>query len=89
MADEIDIEPVRLCDAANEVEATLIVNLLSDDGIPARSDATQASGVFGGLPFESGHGVYVQPQHARRAIDVLSKYPHFQDLKNVHQPTSD
>ncbi len=89
MTDDLEIEPVRLCDASNEAEATLIVNLLQDDGIPARTDATQGSGVFGGLPFESGHGIFVMPSYARRAREVLSNYPHFQDLKNVHEPTSD
>jgi hypothetical protein len=89
MADDVHVEPVRLCDAASEIEATLIVNLLSDGGIPAHTDATQASGVFGGLPFESGHGVFVQPRDVRKAVQTLSNYPHFQDLKNVHQPTSD
>ena len=89
MSDELEIEPVCLCVASSEAEATLIVNLLQDDGIPARTDATPASGVFGGLPFESGHSVYVMPSNASRAREVLSIYPHFQDLKNVHEPTSD
>jgi hypothetical protein len=89
MSDDLQYEEVRLCEVANEVEATLVVNLLQDDGIPARSDATQAGGVFGGLPFESGHGVYVTSNNARRALEVLSNYPHFQDLKNVHEPLSD
>ena len=89
MSDEIEIEEVRLCDVANEVEAALVVNLLQNEGIPARSDATPAGGVFGGLPFESGHGVYVTANNARRALAVLSEYPHFKDLKNVHQPIGD
>ena len=89
MSDELQTEPIRLCDAANEVEAALIVNLLQEDGIPAQTDATPASGVFGGLPFESGHGVFVMPEYARRALEVLADYPHFQGLKNVHEPTSD
>jgi len=84
-----EIEEVRLCDVANEVEAALVVNLLQDDGIPARSDATAAGSVFGGLPFESGHGVYVAAPLARRAREILSDYPHFNNLKNVHEPVSD
>jgi hypothetical protein len=63
--------------------------MLREDGIPARSDATPASGVFGGLPFESGHGVYVPSSLARRSREILANYPHFQDLKNVHEPVSD
>ena len=62
-----EVEEIRLCDVANEVEAALVVNLLQGDGIPSRSDATQASSVFGGLPFESGHGVYVPMPLAKRA----------------------
>ncbi|AMV36541.1 putative signal transducing protein [Planctomyces sp. SH-PL62] len=89
MSDELQSEEVRLCEVANEVEATLVVNLLKDEGIPARSDATTAGGVFGGLPFESGHGVYVTGNNARRAVAVLSNYPHFKDLKHVHEPISD
>ena len=89
MSDEIELEEVRLCDVANEVEAALVVNLLQNEGIPARTDATPAGGVFGGLPFESGHGVYVTPANARKALEVLAETPHFQNLKNVHQPLSD
>lgn len=84
-----EVEEVRLCEVANEVEAALVVNLLRDNGIPARSDATQASNVFGGLPFESGHGVYVAPSQARKARNILGEYPHFHNLKNVHEPASD
>ncbi|MDG3006780.1 hypothetical protein [Paludisphaera mucosa] len=89
MSDEYEIDEVRLCDVANEMEAALVVSLLDGDGIPARSDATQAGGVFGGLPFESGHGIYVRTAHARKALEILSHYPHFQDLKNVHEPAGD
>ena len=84
-----EVEEVRLCDVANEIEAALVVNLLQDQGIAARSDATQASNVFGGLPFESGHGVYVPAPLARKAREILGEYPHFHNLKNVHEPVSD
>jgi hypothetical protein len=84
-----EVEEVRLCDVVNEIEAALVVNLLQDDGIPARSDATSGSSAFGGLPFESGHGVYVPSPLARRAREILSAYPHYHNLKNVHEPVSD
>jgi len=45
-----EVAEILLCEVANEVEAALVVNLLNEDGIPARSDATQAMNVFGGLP---------------------------------------
>jgi len=84
-----EVEEVRLCEVANEMEAALVVNLLQDNGIPARSDATQASNVFGGLPFETSHGVYVVASLARKARLILGEYPHFHNLKNVHEPVSD
>ena len=52
-----EVPEILLCEVANEVEATLVVNLLNEDGIPARSDANQAMNVFGGLPFEPGHKI--------------------------------
>lgn len=86
MAHETEAEEVRLCDVSNEVEAALVMNMLQEEGIPARTDATSGSDVFGGLPFEGGHGVYVAPSLARKAREILSRYPHFHDLKNVHEP---
>ena len=77
---------VLLCEVANEVEATLVVNLLKDEEIPARSDASPASTAFGGLPFEPGHHVFVPAAAARKAREILSRYPHFQNLRNVHEP---
>jgi hypothetical protein len=60
--------------------------LLNEDGVAARSDANQAMSVFGGLPFEPGHAIYVASSLAKRAREILSKYPHFKNLKNVHEP---
>jgi Putative prokaryotic signal transducing protein len=81
-----EVPEIRLCEVSNELEATLVVNLLQEEGIPAHSDASPASGVFGGLPFEPGHRVFVPASMARKARDILSKYPHFKSLKNVHDP---
>jgi hypothetical protein len=83
----VDTVPeVRLCEVSNELEVALVVNLLNEDGIPARSDATPGSSVFGGLPFEPGHTIYVPASLATKAIEILSKYPHFKNLSNVHEP---
>jgi hypothetical protein len=84
-ADEV-LDEVRLCEVANEVEAAMVVNMLNEDGIPARSDATPAMNPFGGLPFESGHAIFVASSQARRAREILSHYPHFKNLKDVHEP---
>jgi hypothetical protein len=82
------VREIRLCDVSNEVEAAMVVNLLREEDIPARSDATASMPVFGGLPFEPGHEIYVPASQARKAIEILSRYPHFKKLKNVHQPES-
>lgn len=81
-----EVPEIRLCEVSNELEATLVVNLLNEEGIPAHSDATPASGVFGGLPFEPGHRVFVPASMASKARHILSEYPHFHNLRNVHEP---
>jgi Putative prokaryotic signal transducing protein len=80
-----EVREILLCEVANEVEATMVVNLLNEDGIPARSDASPAMNVFGGLPFEPGHKIFVAGSQARRALQILERYPHFKKLKNVHE----
>jgi hypothetical protein len=81
-----EVPEIRLCEVANEVEAAMVVSLLNEDGVPARSDANQAMNVFGGLPFEPGHTIYVASSQARKAREILGNYPHFRKLKNVHEP---
>jgi hypothetical protein len=79
---------VLLCEVGNEVEAAMIVNLMTENEIPAHSDASSAGVAFGGLPFEPGHKVYVAPSLARKAREILESYPHFKKLRNVHEPDS-
>lgn len=81
-----EVPEIRLCEVSNEVEAAMVVNLLKEEDIPARSDANQAMNVFGGLPFEPGHSIFVPSSLARKAREILSNYPHFKQLKNVHEP---
>jgi hypothetical protein len=81
-----EVPEIRLCEVANEVEAAMVVNLLNEDGVPARSDANQAMNLFGGLPFEPGHTIYVASSQAKKAREILGNYPHFKKLKNVHEP---
>jgi len=83
-----EVPEVRLCEVSNEVEAAMVVNLLREENIPARSDSTPAMNVFGGLPFEPGHVIFVPSSQAEKAVEILSGYPHFKDLKNVHRPES-
>lgn len=77
-------EEIRLCEVSNEQEAAMVVNLLAEEGIPARSDASQSMSVFGGLPFEPGHSIFTAKSVASKAVAILSKYPHFKSLRNVH-----
>ncbi|QEH38330.1 hypothetical protein OJF2_69310 [Aquisphaera giovannonii] len=81
-----EIPEVRLCEVGNEQEAAMVVGLLNEEDIPARSDATGSSPAFGGLPFESGHAIFVPASEAKKACEILSRYPHFKDLKDVHEP---
>ena len=83
---ENEVPEIRLCEVSNEVEAAMVVNLLREEDIPARSDATASMSVFGGLPFESGHVILVPSSQARKACEILSQYPHFKNLRNVHKP---
>jgi hypothetical protein len=82
-----EVPEILLCEVANEVEASLVVNTLNEEGVSARSDATPAMNVFGGLPFEPGHKIFVASSQARKALQVLAHYPHFKNLKNVHEPS--
>jgi Putative prokaryotic signal transducing protein len=81
-----EVPEILLCTVGDEVEAALVVNLLIEDGIPARSDSSSAGNAFGGLPFESGHSVFVPSSMAGKAREILSHYPHFKNLRNVHEP---
>jgi Putative prokaryotic signal transducing protein len=81
-----EVPEILLCEVVNEIEATLVVNLLQEEGIPAKSDATTAMTPFGGLPFEPGHKIFVPASQARKAREILAHYPHFKNLKNVHEP---
>jgi hypothetical protein len=81
-----EVKEILLCEVSNEVEAALVVNLLKEEGIPAWSDASPATPVFGGLPFEPGHRVFVASSMARVARGILGHYPHFHNLRKVHEP---
>jgi hypothetical protein len=81
-----EVPEIRLCEVSNEVEAAMVVNLLKEEHIPARSDATQSMSIFGGLPFEPGHVIFVPSSQARKAREILGEYPHFKNLTNIHEP---
>jgi hypothetical protein len=83
---EEEVPEIRLCEVSNEPEAAMVVNLLKEEDIPARSDASASMPVFGGLPFEPGHAIFVPSSQARKAREILGQYPHFRNLKNVHEP---
>ena len=81
-----EVPEIRLCTVTNEVEAALVVELLREEDICARSDASNATNAFGGLQFEPGHTIYVPASQAKVAREILAQYPHFKDLKDVHEP---
>lgn len=81
-----EVPEILLCEVENEVEAALVVNMLNEEGIIARSDANQAMNVFGGLPFEPGHKIFVAGSQASKAVQILARHPHFKNLRNVHTP---
>jgi hypothetical protein len=81
-----EVPEIRLCEVSNEVEAAMVVNLLREEDIPARSDSTPGMSVFGGLPFEPGHVIFVPSSLATKATEILSGYPHFKNLKHLHEP---
>ena len=83
-----EVPETLLCEVSNEIEAAMVVNLLTEDGIAARSDANQAMNLFGGLPFEPGHSIFVAASQANKAREILTQYPHFKKLRNVHEPES-
>lgn len=78
-----EVPEVKLCAVGNELEAAMIVNLLQEDEIAARSDASPASSVFGGLPFEPGHVIFVPASAAERAWKILSDHPHFKGVRRA------
>jgi hypothetical protein len=81
-----EVPEILICEVADEVEAALVVNLLNEEEIPARSDTSPAGNAFGGLPFESGHSIFIPSSMASKAREILSHYPHFRNLRNVHEP---
>ncbi len=76
-----EVPEVELCEVVNETEAQMIVNMLQEEEIQARSDATQGSSVFGGLPFEPGHRIFVPRSQAEKALKILREHPHFKHVK--------
>jgi hypothetical protein len=82
-----EVPEILLCEVMNEGEAGILVSMLAEEGIAARSDATQGSTIFGGLPFEPGHKVFVPASQAHKALQILANYPHFHKLTNVHEPS--
>ena len=73
-----EVPEIRLCTVTNEVEAALVVELLREEDICARSDASNASNAFGGLQFEPGHKIYVPASQAKVAREILAQLSPFQ-----------
>ena len=78
-----EVHEIKLCAVGNELEAAMILNMLHEEGIAARGDSSPASSVFGGLPFEPGHEIYVPASMAERAWKILSDHPHFKGVRRA------
>jgi len=81
-AHETPNEMVRLCSVLDEIEASVIVGMLAEEGIAALADTAPGSTIFGGLPFESGHHIAVPRSQLKKAKAALADHPHFQDLED-------
>lgn len=75
-------EMVRICSVLNEIEASVIVGMLAEDGIVALADSAPGSTIFGGLPFESGHHIAVPRSQVEKAKALLADHPHFRDIED-------
>lgn len=71
---------IRLCTVPSEIEASMIVQMLGEEDIYVTTDASAGSTIFGGLPFESGHNLYVTQTQLEKAKSLLAKHPHFKGL---------
>ena len=81
-----EVKEILLCEVSNEFEATMVVNLLKEEGIPAWSDASPATPASAGSPSSRATRSSCPLRWRARRVEILSHYPHFKDLRNVHEP---
>jgi len=74
------LEFVRICGVPNQLEASMIEQLLGGEGIQVRVTGSSGTTVFGGLPFEQGYEIFVPHSQADQTRHLLAKHPHFQKL---------
>ena len=73
-------EFVRICGVPNQLEASMIEQMLADEEIQVRVTGSSGTTVFGGLPFEQGYEIFVPHSQAEKTRHLLAKHPHFQKL---------
>lgn len=77
-------EFVRICGLPNDLEASMVEQMLAEEGIQARVTGSSGTTVFGGLPFEEGYQLFVPHSQAEKARHLLAKHPHF---KGIDEPS--
>jgi hypothetical protein len=77
---EPHLEFVRVCGFPNELEASMIEQMLNEEGVTTRVTGSSGTTVFGGLPFEEGYQIFVPHSQVEKTRLLLSKHPHFHGL---------
>ena len=84
---EEEVPEIRLCDVSNEVEAALVVNLLQRGRNPcAAATPRQPCPSSAASPLSPGTPSLFPPHRPRSPARFCARYPHFKNLKNVHEP---
>lgn len=71
------LEFVRICGVPNQLEASMIEQMLGEEGIQVRVTGSSGTTVFGGLPFEEGYQLFVPHSQADQARQLLAGHQHF------------
>ncbi len=77
---ESHVEYVRVCGLTDQIEASMIEQMLNEEGIATKTTGSSGTTVFGGLPFEEGYQIFVPHSDVKKTKLLLSKHPHFQGL---------
>ena len=77
---EPHVEFVRVCGFPNELEASIIVQMLNEEGVTTKMTGSSGTTVFGGLPFEEGYLIFVPHSQVEKTQQLLNKHPHFHGL---------
>ena len=82
---EPHVEFVRVCGFPNELEASIILQMLNDEGLTTKMTGSSGTTVFGGLPFEEGYQIFVPHSQVEKTRQVLHTHPHFHELDSADE----